>query len=189
MSRPRRTSCFGPRCIEGGLGAARRVWCSVPDISSIRCHSGAPRSGEPGIHSPCAGVMDSGFLATPGPAMTIPTDRVTTLDRFVALAPRDDAPSWPGCVPASHVLLRHVLLWTPPALRRCDGDVALDKRPRYGYVAAIPSRVGCPAVTPAGRGGCGSRGRVPRQLRPRAAPGKDARPARRPACGSNDPLH
>jgi len=33
-------------------------------------HSGAPQSGEPGIHNPCAGTMDSGLLAEPviGPA-------------------------------------------------------------------------------------------------------------------------
>jgi hypothetical protein len=37
---------------------------------SLHRHSGAPRSGEPGIHNPNTGSMDSGFLASLGPGMT-----------------------------------------------------------------------------------------------------------------------
>ena len=39
-------------------------------MTAPSCHSGLPRSGKSGIHNPCAGVMDSGLLASLGPGMT-----------------------------------------------------------------------------------------------------------------------
>src|SRR5579862_1398387 len=49
----------------------RPPWASSSVIRPSWRHSGAPRSGEPGIHIPGAGFMDSGLLAPLGPGMTL----------------------------------------------------------------------------------------------------------------------
>ena len=59
------TAVDAERLIEAYRSAHPRA----KEFRAIR-HSGAPRSGEPGIHSPCAGIMDSGLLASLGPGMT-----------------------------------------------------------------------------------------------------------------------
>ena len=58
----------------------------------------------------------------------------------------------------------------------------LDIGPFYSYVTHRLAHKGRRRVTPAERGECGSRGRGCHPCS-RAAPGQNARPARRPACG------
>jgi hypothetical protein len=56
MPKAARERVASPRA---GTALARAIRLCLPDHR----HSGAERSEEPGIHNPCAGVMDSGLAA------------------------------------------------------------------------------------------------------------------------------